>query len=204
MAVTTAAPEGIARLLHKYDTLAALRASRARGEPLPEKAVFKALAAEHPGALHELDRLPLLEIDARRDALRAALSTGDVAPWMTAMACYHALYRAALFVKVRAAKGAVPDAESAAHLAQAASRHAATEVDVAFVQAVARPPGGRIGAVVLAAAAARVGGDERALRKAIFPTRRDFAPDPEGPPSSGVGAAPLSGEERREDQEEDG
>lgn len=170
----SAVPEGIAPLLHKYDTLAALRAARARGEPVPEKAVFKALAAEHPGALHELDRLSLAEIGARREALRAALSTGEVAPWMTAMACYHALYRAALFVKVRASKGAVPDAASAARLAQAASRHAATDVDAAFVQAVARPPGGRIGAVVLAEVAARVGGDERAIRQAIFPTRRDF------------------------------
>ena len=97
-AASESIPGRLSRLLHKYDTLAELRAARARGEPIPAKAVFKTLAEELPGALHELDRLPLPEIEARRDALRAALAGGPVLPWMTAMASYHALYRAALFL----------------------------------------------------------------------------------------------------------
>jgi hypothetical protein len=177
----SASPPGLGRLLHKYDTIAELRAARARGEPIPEKAVFKTLAGELPGALHELDRLPLPEIEARRAALREALSGGPIAPWMTAMASYHALYRAALFVKARVAKASVPDPAAASDLARAASRHASIEVGIPFVQAVARPPGGRIGAVVLAEVAAREGATEQATLRAIFPTRRDFAPRSDDP-----------------------
>jgi hypothetical protein len=173
----------LARLLHKYETLGELRRARARGEPIPEKAVFKALAAEMPGALYELDRLPLEDIDARRDALAEALRGGPIAPWMTAMAAYHALYRAALFVKARTRKRRAPGAEEAAALARSASRHASIDVGPAFVHAVACPEGGRIGPVVLAEVAARAGESASALREALFPTRRGFGP---GDPGGGV------------------
>lgn len=162
----------LARLCHKYETLAGLRRARARGEPIPEKAVFRALAEEFPGALHELDRLPMDEIDAREAALRAALAGEPEAPWMRPMATYHALYRAALYVKARATTGRPPGAEEAAALAAAAGRHAAIDVDPAFVRAVARPDGGRIAPIVLAETAARHGAAEDALRQSLFPARR--------------------------------
>ena len=176
----TADAPALARLLHKYETLGDLRRARARGEPIPEKAVFKALAAEMPGALYELDRLPLEDIDARRDALAEALRGGPAATWMTAMAAYHALYRAALFVKARTRKHRAPGAEEAAALARDASRHASIDVGPAFVHAVARPEGGRIGPVVLAEVAARTGESAPALRAALFPSRRGFGPDDPG------------------------
>jgi hypothetical protein len=163
----------LARLAHKYERLAELRRARARGEPIPDRAVFRALAGEFPGALYELDRLPLEEIDARRSALGAALAGAPEADWMRPMAAYHALYRAALYVKLRTAKGRPLGAEEAAALAAAAARHAAIDVDIAFVMAVARPDGGRIGPIVLAEAAARHRTTQTTLREALFPTRRD-------------------------------
>lgn len=166
----------LARLLHKYETLVELRRARARGEPIPEKAVFKRLAAEFPGALYELDRAPMEDLDARREALAATLAGAPEAPWMRPMAAYHALYRAALHVKARAGKGPAPGAEELSALAAAASRHAAIEVGVAFARAVARPAGGRIGPIVMAEVAARHGEAEDAIREAMFPTRRNFAP----------------------------
>src|SRR5688572_21818647 len=49
----------LARLAAKYETLATLRRERAAGAPLPGAAHFRALAREFPGALQELDTLPL-------------------------------------------------------------------------------------------------------------------------------------------------
>lgn len=164
----------LARLLHKYETLGELRRARARGEPIPDKGVFRAFAEEFPGALYELDRLPIEDIDARREALAAALAGGPAAAWMSAMAAYHALYRAALFVKGRVGKGRDPGPEEASSLARAASRHAAVEVGIGFVHAVARPAAGRIGAAVIAEVAAREAVPEAALVTMLFPTRRDF------------------------------
>jgi hypothetical protein len=175
----------IARLCHKYEALVGLRSARARGEPIPEKAVFRALADEFPGALYELDRAPMDELDARASALRATLTGAPEAPWMRPMAAYHALYRAALYVKGRTAKGEAPSAEAAAALAAAAGRHASIDVDLAFVRAVARPDGGRIGPIVLAEVAARHGGDEGALRGILFPTRRNFAATARDPAEDG-------------------
>lgn len=162
----------LARLLHKYEALAALRRDRAAGEPIPEKSVFRALAGEFPGVLHELDRLPLEDIDGRRDALAAALSGGPIAAWMPAMATYHALYRAALYVKIRAARGAPVGPAEAAALALAAGRHASIDVGAAFVSAVARPENGRIAPLVLAETAARAGARPQELLSALFPARR--------------------------------
>jgi hypothetical protein len=153
MAVT----DPIARLCHKYEALLELRRARARGEAIPEKAVFRALAGEFPGALYELDRSPMEELEARSAALRAVLAGAPEAPWMRPMAAYHALYRAALYVKARAQKGQAPGPEEAVSLAAAASRHAGIDVDPAFVRAVARPDRGRIAPIVLAEATARHG-----------------------------------------------
>src|SRR5262245_5277212 len=136
MAVSAHTAAALTRLHHKYEALADLRRARARGEPIPPKAVFKALADEFPGALYELDRLPLEDIDARRAALAEAIAGGPAAPWMTTMAMYHALYRAALQVKARARKGR-PGPEQVAALAAAAGRHAAIDVAPSFVLAVA-------------------------------------------------------------------
>jgi hypothetical protein len=164
-----AGASALTRLLHKYGALAELRRARARGEPIPGKAVFLALAEEFPGALHELDRLPMEVIEARREALSAALRGGPEEPWMAAVAGYHALYRAALFVKARVKKDVPPSAPEAAEMARRASRHAGVEVGAAFVQAVARPERGRIRPVVLAEVAARTGQAEEAVREALFP-----------------------------------
>jgi hypothetical protein len=162
----TASREALARLAYKYDTLAALRRDRERGAPVPPREVFRALAAEFPGCLAELDTLPLDVIDARAAALRRAGEGADPEPWMGWLAAYHALFRAALWIKPKAG---TRDAE---RLAEEASAATGVPVDTAFVRAVARPPGGRIAAVVLAVLAAREGRDARELARAIFPSRR--------------------------------
>src|SRR5262249_52406116 len=110
-------PTDLARLAYKYETLAELRRARAAGEAPPARSVFKALATEFPGALNELDMLPLDVIDERAAALSRAAGGAPTEPWMDWLFAYHALMRAALHVKARLARTRVVSDDEAASLA---------------------------------------------------------------------------------------
>ncbi|WP_437639620.1 hypothetical protein [Sorangium sp. So ce854] len=164
-------PEALSQLARKYRTIAELRRARSAGEPIPGKEVFRALAGEFPGALNELDNLPLDEIERRSEALARALAGGPEERWMAWMHGYHALMRAALYVKIRVARrGELSDPEAAA-LAERAARHAGTPVDAAFVMAVKAPPDGRLNRLVLGRLAAASGAPAAEIRGTIFPRR---------------------------------
>lgn len=169
----SAAPgrDDLDRLARKYRQIAELRRARARGEPIPERAVFRALAEEFPGALKELDTLPIEVIDARLEALLVAGAGAE--PWIVWMIDYHALMRAALYLKIRLAR--LPDlpTDQAEALAARASAHARVAVGAAFVAAVRSPPSGRITRVVYAELAARHSAPEEEIRTALFPRRPD-------------------------------
>lgn len=164
-------PAEIARLAEKYRRLAALRRGRTRGEPIPERAVFRELAGEFPGALYELDNLPIEGIDGRLAALEQAAAGAPAEPWVAWMLAYHALMRAALYVKIRVSRKAALSAGEAAALAAKASAHARVEVGEAFVLAVKEPPEGRLNRVVYPEIAARLGAPEEEIRRALFPRR---------------------------------
>jgi hypothetical protein len=78
------------RLLAKYETIAALRLARSHGEPHPPRAFFQALAAEFPGALKELDRLPP-PLVRERALFLAGPDLDEDAPWLWPVAVYHAV-----------------------------------------------------------------------------------------------------------------
>ncbi len=179
--------EALSALADKYAAIAALRHDRERGLPIPERAVFKALAERFPGALHELDTLPLELVDARLAALQAALAGGVIEPWMAWMVGYHALLRAGLRIRIRTTKDRVCSEERARELAEDAAKHAGIEIDVAFVQATLRPPAGRIAAVVYMRLEVLFGERASVIRAALFPRLRDRrAPfDTKGPETSG-------------------
>ena len=61
------------RLAWKYETLVTLRRERIEGKPIPTRTFFRALCAEFPGALKELDRLPQSLLEQRHQELTAAL-----------------------------------------------------------------------------------------------------------------------------------
>ncbi len=90
----------LAELLHKYESMLAMRlADEAHpgGDPRREMA---ALAARFPGSLRELDELPLLAIRARIEELsRCVAGEQHPASWMRATATYHRLMRGALAAK---------------------------------------------------------------------------------------------------------
>ena len=165
-------PAALLRLAEKYQTLGALRRARALGDAVPERAVFKALADEFPGCLNELDTLPLEEIDARRDALAAAAAGGARLDWMAWLDGYHALLRAALRIRIRAAQRRAIDEARALALAQDASKHSGAAIDRAFVHAVLRPPGGRILPVVFERLALLHGAPAATIKRTLFPHSR--------------------------------
>ena len=160
-------------LARKYRTLLALRAAHERDGSVADPRQLRALAAEFPGALRELDALPAAEMHARADALDAVARGAAVEPWMNAMAGYHALMRATLAIKRAGANTA------AVHRA-VDEFHRATGValDDGDLASIARPPRGRLGVFVFARLGATLGRAPDELWQSIFPTGRAdrFAP----------------------------
>lgn len=155
----TLAPTGLVALARKYRALAALREAHARGEPTADRATLRALAGEFPGALRELDRLPLEVIRARAAALEAAARGGVVEPWMAWLDAWHRILVAALAVRAGHDRGAAVDDARAEAIALDASARAGIEVDARFVRAAIAPPGGRVVVAARAEIEARFGAD---------------------------------------------
>ena len=99
-----------------------------------------------------------------------------VEPWMTAMAGYHSLMRAALTIKRARGPGGDPSAVAAA--VDALRAETGISLDARDLAAIARPPRGRLGVFVFARLGAAVGRQPEELWQAIIPTRRAdrFAP----------------------------
>lgn len=156
-------------LARKYRTLLALRHERERTGEVAERAILRALSNEFPGALRELDRMPLDEIERRASALEAASTTDGGEPWMHWLAAYHALVRAALFVKSRGKACSADEGE----VARAASAHASIEVSAAFVREMRAPRGGRVSEAVLYELSARFAAPRQQIEDVVkAPSRR--------------------------------
>lgn len=156
----------------KYVQMESLRQARERGEPIPERIVFKSLADRFPGVLRELDTLPMDSITSRRQALQIAVSAGVVEPWITWMVAYHGLMRVALWIKIRTAKQPDVTNERMVFLLRGITNEFGFGVDEAFVVAVARPRAGRLNAVVLERLEMIFGVSVIEIRKELFGGRR--------------------------------
>jgi hypothetical protein len=151
-----------ARLARKYAALVELRRRRDDGGDAAGGGALRALAAEFPGCLRELDTLGLPELERRAQVCADARNE----PWMSWIAGYHALMRAAFAVR------AAPGIEDRAELARLASVGAGLPLAEDFVAAVLAPPGGRVGVVVLRALAARFDVPAPEIAAKLFPIRR--------------------------------
>jgi hypothetical protein len=148
------APVDAAALARKYAALVELRARRDTGGDPRGGGHLRALAAEFPGCLRELDTLGLPELERRARVAAAASADGRAAePWLAWIGAYHELMRDALALRDPARAGTVA-------------------VDAAFAEAVRAPPHGRVGVVVLRALAARFGVPAATIASALFPVRR--------------------------------
>jgi len=153
------AGSGFLALARKYERLAALRARR-DGEGTPAtRDELRALAAEFPGCLRELDTLGSDELARRTSVCAAVVAGAPPEPWMDWIDGYHTLMRRALEARGARARGEAPSVEDE------------------FAQARDRDGGGRMGVVILRTLAARFGVPAATIAITLFPVRR---PSPYG------------------------
>lgn len=183
--------EDLAGLREKYARIRDLRHAQehARTDPSfvrPDPTeTLRALAATWPGALRELDTLPLALVDARIEAIDGALDTGDAEPWMIAQIRFHRLARGALVAKrwtndERRALAPRTHGRASFAAAMAAEPHGSDAMAWASsLDAIARPPGRSLTGVVLARLAEELGIPEGAARVLVLPRRERRARDGE-------------------------
>ena len=157
-------PAELAALAEKYDALVQLRVARDAGGPEASRGQLRELSRRFPGSLRELDTLG--EAELRRRA-RDAAAGAPLAPWMSWIAAFHRMMRAALLVKAER----TPAADDAA-LAERIARELGVVVDPPLVRAFRRPPAGRLTPLVLAELARRFDVAAEEMRACLFPRRR--------------------------------
>lgn len=163
----------LAELRTKYEEMLRLREAHAAGDPSdadPRRAMA-ALAAQFPGALREIDELPMEEIRARIDALRAAENGGAAPAWMGATALFHSLTRGALCAKRWLAGRKVIDASTRDAFEREASRLCYAEEARAWsseLHRIAAPPQGRVTELVYERIAAALAVPVREARILVF------------------------------------
>jgi len=191
--------EMIAVLRQKYREIKRLRMTDAShgasGQAHDPKREMAALARRFPGALRELDELPMERIDARLAELDAALDSGCVPEWAALQVGYHGTYRFALRIKRRAAqRGRLDDAAIDRAVAQLLT-DAATEglgvepneraeldepslceLDASELRAILRPAGGRLHGWVLNQVARRAAVSPGEVSQALFLRERTLPP----------------------------
>lgn len=149
-------------LARKYRTLLALR----RGKFTLTTPFARALAAEFPGALRELDVLPLDILAARlADVGSASREDRDAAAWISPMIVYHVRMRQLLAVKRLLGGERCPNAERAATIA----RVLGPECDATLVERVAAPPSGRLNRLAFELVARELGRAESEIEGLLFP-----------------------------------
>lgn len=140
-------------------------------EPEP-RADMVALASRFPGALREIDELPIDELRRRIDELTAALADASrVTAWMTAQMRFHALTRGALCAKRWLAGRKQVDAGVIAAFERASAELCWPDDARAWADDLARiaaPPRGRVTDLVFERIAAELSISTTEARKLVF------------------------------------
>ena len=158
-------------LQSKYQTL---RALRLEGGAEPPRARLFALARAFPGALRELDQLPMELLETRFEAIERALGgEGPVEAWMRLQVGYHGFMRAVLRIR-RLSRGRSLDFDDAARelaalpYEPAADEPPASRFGLLELRLIRRPPGGRLNPWVFAEVAKDCGTTPDTVLKALF------------------------------------
>lgn len=160
---TPAAVEALAR---KYRAICALRVDASED---PREAM-RALAAAHPGALRELDELPLALVEERLAVLERCVAQGRSPPrWARALLGYHGWMRAALGLKRRFRRDADAARAWIAREYQPLPDEPAREALDASVESILRPPEGRLSRWVLQRVATELGEAAAVIEAEAFP-----------------------------------
>ncbi|MGH7440560.1 MAG: hypothetical protein ACRENE_33130 [Polyangiaceae bacterium] len=162
----------------KYAEMHALRLEHARGaeDATRVRPRLSDLASRFPGALREIDRLELAEIERRIVTLDAFVGgAGAAEPWMGAVARFHRLARGALGAKRWLDRRRVVDASVFAAFEREVPTLAFSEEIQSWrdeLAAVAAPPGGRVMNLVFLRLARELDVSEPAVRELVFGRRR--------------------------------
>ena len=161
-------------LREKYVEMRRLRLEDAEGRAGDPKPAMAALAERFPGALREIDDLPLDDIEARIAALDAALDgTGAPPAWAPLFASYHGWMRAALRIK-RLCRGLTPeDAIALVHTryTPADDEPPITRLGEPELRAILTPQYGRLNPFVFARVAEDHTTDIATVMTTLFPRR---------------------------------
>ncbi len=167
-------PADLTALREKYEEMLRLRLDPSGVDP---RRAMGALASRFPGALREIDELPLETIATRVSELRAAERGAPPAPWMEASHLFHSMTRGALCAKRwLAGRKEVDDDVRAAFDRDAAAFCWETDArgwrsDLARLAA---PPRGRVTELVYERMSERLGISPREARHLVFgPSRRE-------------------------------
>jgi hypothetical protein len=170
----------------KYVEMLAMRDQHALGGEQIEhvRGRMAELAARFPGALREIDELPIEEIRRRIVTLEEVLSGARaVEPWMQAMAAFHALARGALCAKRWLAGRKRVDAGVEEAFDGAAGKlrfPAEARLWGRQLAALADPPRGRVTDAVFERLAKELDTSDHALRRLVFGVSRRERRDAQG------------------------
>ena len=164
--------ETVRALRDKYREIKRLRDEHARGDEVDPRRAMAELARRFPGALRELDALPMSQIEERLALLEATVERGAPPPeWARLQIAYHGLMRAALRIKrlitLRADASSMLAAIADGYV-PAADEPPLASLDYATLAAIARPVGGRLNPWVFERVASAHGVHADAVRRALF------------------------------------
>ncbi len=169
-------PRDIAALRAKYEEMLRLRLLHDAGDETDPRRAMARLAQEFPGALREIDELPIDEIRARIEKLSLVdEDESAIEPWMRAVSLFHALTRGALCAKSwLSGEKKVTPATRAAFLREVDSLCYANDARAWTheLSAIANPPRGRITDLVFARMALELGIDQARARFLVFGAAR--------------------------------
>jgi hypothetical protein len=167
-------------LREKYEEMLVLRVEHDAKRERDVRPRLQELARRFPGALREIDDLPLADVQARIDALRAAERDPSlVTSWMTAIHLFHSMTRGALCAKKwLAGRKGVDEATVAAFEVEAAQLCWADEARAwaGELSRVASPPRGRVTDLVFERIARVMKIDEDGARELVFGVSCETAP----------------------------
>jgi hypothetical protein len=155
----------------KYRTLRALRTAAATPPKDELRAQLAALAQAFPGALRELDQLPLACIEARLSAIDRALEEDAPEIWMTLQIGYHGFMRAVLRIRRQTRQHATASELTAAvalTYTPAEDEPPAARFDRAALEIIRNPPAGRLNPWVLAEVAKDHGVTPAMVQESLF------------------------------------
>ncbi|CAN5805714.1 hypothetical protein BH09MYX1_BH09MYX1_49230 [soil metagenome] len=150
-------------LLAKYEAIRALRAEASATSPV---ARLQALSTQFPGALRELDTLPIAEIERRIELLHVTAASSDAPPsWIAGMHFFHVELGALL--RAKRWLGKHPHVDAILRSAFIAA-HAHDDEMLRWesrLDDVAKPPRGRLSELALSEASTRAAIPQDELRR---------------------------------------